>query len=181
MDRVRQWGDAPLIPPRQKGAPPTEPHPHEFAAVLSLPFCAFGIRIAGEVIDELVFLPPDTPPLLPTAALAERASAQIDRWLDDPERPFDLPLAIRGTAFQRRVWNAIADIPVGEHRRYGLLASRLGTAARAVGQACGANPFPLVIPCHRVVSATGLGGFANATDGYLIHAKRWLLEFEACR
>jgi len=156
-------------------------HPAGFAAVLCLPFGAFGIRVAGDVVDELVFLPPDTRPSPPESATAQRAAAQIQRWLDDPERPFELPLATRGTPFQRRVWDVIAEIPLGEHRRYGTLASRLGTAARAVGQACGANPFPLVIPCHRVVSVTGIGGFANASDGYTIDAKRWLLQFEAGR
>lgn len=179
MDRVRPRGDAALTSPRQTSGQPVDSSRGDFAAVLSLPFGAFGIRLAGDVVGELVFLPPDTPPAAPDCALAERVALQIGRWLVDPERPFELPLANRGTPFQRRVWDAIAAIPLGEYRRYGMLASELGTAARAVGQACGANPFPLVIPCHRVVSATGLGGFANATDGYLIDAKNWLLEFEA--
>lgn len=179
MDRVRPRGDPALTSPRKtSGCVVDSPRDH-FAAVLSLPFSAFGIRLAGDVVDELVFLPPDTPPSAPDCALAEQVALQIDRWLTDPGRPFELPLAVRGTTFQRRVWNAIGAIPLGEYRRYGTLAAELGTAARAVGQACGANPFPLVIPCHRVVSAAGLGGFANATDGYLIDAKNWLLEFEA--
>ena len=179
MDRFRPWGDAALTSPRKTTGHGADPYRNDFAAVLSLPFSAFGVGLAGDVVNELVFLPPETPSSAPDCALAERVVLQIDRWLTDPERPFELPLANRGTAFQRRVWNAIAAIPLGEHRRYGMLASELGTAARAVGQACGANPFPLVIPCHRVVSAAGLGGFANATEGYLIDAKNWLLEFEA--
>lgn len=168
-----------LTSPRKTTGRTVDPPPGHFAAVLSLPFSAFGIRLVGDVVDELVFLPPETAPSAPDCALAERVALQIGRWLTDPERPFELPLASRGTAFQRRVWKAIGAIPLGEYRRYGTLAAELGTAARAVGQACGANPFPLVIPCHRVVSAAGLGGFANATDGYLIDAKNWLLEFEA--
>ncbi len=179
MDRVRPRGDAALTSARNTTSRAVGSSSDHFAAVLSLPFSAFGIRLAGDVVDELVFLPPETPPSAPDCALAEQVALQIGRWLTDPEQPFELPLAIRGTAFQRRVWNAIAAIPLGEYRRYGALASELHTAARAVGQACGANPFPLVIPCHRVVSAAGLGGFANATDGYLIDAKNWLLEFEA--
>lgn len=159
----------------------TEPRP--FSAVLALPFGAFGIRLAraDAEIDELVFLPPETPESAPACAVAERAAQQILAWTDDPDRPFDLPLSTRGTPFQRRVWNAIAAIPRGRLRSYGAIASELDSAARAVGQACGANPFPLVIPCHRVVSASGIGGFAGATDGYLLDAKRWLLEFESRR
>ncbi|HJV26341.1 MAG TPA: methylated-DNA--[protein]-cysteine S-methyltransferase [Aromatoleum sp.] len=151
----------------------------EFAAVIDLPFGHFGIRTGDDVVQELVFLPPDASPRSPDNYLAERAAHQITLWIKDPDRPFDLPLAERGTAFQRRVWAAISAIPRGQQRRYGSIATELGSAARAVGQACGANPFPLVVPCHRVVAAGGLGGFANATDGYLITAKRWLLEFEA--
>lgn len=153
--------------------------PGAFSAILAAPFGRFGVRTNGELIHELVFLPPATPVRAPDCALAEQAVAQISRWLDDPDRPFDLPLAERGTSFQRRVWAAIAAIPRGESRRYGSLAIELGSAARAVGQACGANPFPLVVPCHRVVATSGLGGFAGATGGYLLDAKRWLLEFEA--
>ncbi|MCK0505498.1 methylated-DNA--[protein]-cysteine S-methyltransferase [Aromatoleum anaerobium] len=152
-----------------------------FAATLAVPFGAFGIRVAGGVIHELVFLAPDTPATPPACTVAERAATQIYAWLEDPDRPFDLPLAARGTVFQRRVWDAIAAIPRGETRRYAHLSNALGSAARAVGQACRANPFPLVIPCHRVVSATGIGGFAGASGGYLIDAKHWLLAFEANR
>lgn len=154
-----------------------------FSAVLALPFGAFGIRLADTeaAVDELVFLPPETPESEPASAVAERAAEQILAWIENPDRPFDLPLATRGTPFQRRVWNAIAAIPRGRSRSYGALATELGSAARAVGQACGANPFPLVIPCHRVASARGIGGFAGATGGYLLDAKRWLLDFESTR
>lgn len=150
-------------------------------AVLAMPFGPFGIRGDGERIHELVFLPPHTRPLEPTDPLSARAAAQLRAWLEDPDRPFDLPLASAGTAFQRRTWQAIAAIPRGQVRTYGALARELGSAARAVGQACGANPFPLIVPCHRVVSSTGIGGFAGARGGHLLDSKRWLLAFEAAR
>ncbi|MBI2318943.1 MAG: MGMT family protein, partial [Betaproteobacteria bacterium] len=82
------------------------------------------------------------------------------------------------TPFQRRVWSAIAAIAPGRTRSYGDIARELGSSARAVGQACGENSFPLVIPCHRVVSAAGIGGFAHSGGGYLLEAKRWLLGHE---
>ena len=153
-----------------------------FSAILDLPFGGFGIRADADRILELQFLPPGTPPLAPESALAERATAQITAWLDDPDRTFDLPLAASGTPFQRRVWAAIATIQRGTHRTYGEIANDISSVARAVGQACGANPFPIVVPCHRVVATGGgIGGFANSTSGYLLDTKRWLLQFEACR
>jgi len=70
-------------------------------------------------------------------------------------------------------------IPRGRTRTYGELAAELGGEARAVGQACGDNRLPIVIPCHRVVAADGIGGLGHATGGYLLEAKRWLLMHEA--
>lgn len=91
---------------------------------------------------------------------------------------FGFPSLNRGTPFQQRVWRAISEIPAGEIRTYGELSANIGGTARAVGQACGANPFPIVVPCHRVVAKTGIGGFANARDGWLLETKRWLLRHE---
>lgn len=156
-----------------------------YAAILDLPFGCFGLLSDGERITEMAFLPPDTPLRPPTDDVTTRTADAIARWLDAPAQPFDLsllrPLQACGTPFQQRVWQALRGIPAGQVRTYGALAQTLGSAARAVGQACGANPFPLAVPCHRAVAANGIGGFANATDGYLIAAKRWLLANEERR
>jgi methylated-DNA-[protein]-cysteine S-methyltransferase len=77
-----------------------------------------------------------------------------------------------------RVWHALMKIPAGRPTTYGALAQRLGTAPRAVGQACGANPLPILIPCHRVVAAGGLGGFMHAASGAPLDVKTWLLAHE---
>lgn len=87
----------------------------------------------------------------------------------------DLPLAPQGTSFQCRVWEELRHIPYGETRTYGDLARATASVARAVGQANGANPIPILIPCHRVVSAQGLGGY-SAPGG--IETKSWLLTLE---
>lgn len=150
-----------------------------FDAVLPLPCAAVGIRVRGECVAEIRFLPVSTPPLAPTGALATRACAAIRAYLDDPARPVDVPLAIEGSPFQLRVWAAIARIPSGATRTYGQLASELGSTSRAVGQACGDNRLPLAIPCHRVVGADGLGGFAHRTGGWMPDVKRWLLAHES--
>lgn len=147
-----------------------------------------AVRTREGRVAQIRYLPPSTPSLAPRNALAERAARQIERYREDPNTTFDLPLAIEGTDFQKRVWAAMCAIPRGRTRSYGDLARELGaqarvrddgTLARAVGQACGDNRLPIVIPCHRVVAADGIGGFAHSTDGFLIEAKRWLLLHEA--
>lgn len=149
-----------------------------FDAVLATPFGKLGIRTEADALAEISFLPDGVRPRAPVTVLAARANAQVERYLRDPDFRFRLPLQPVGTPFQRRVWDAIAAIPRGRTRRYGDIARDLGSAPRAVGQACGGNPYPLVIPCHRVVSASGVGGFAHAEDGYLLRIKRWLLAHE---
>jgi methylated-DNA-[protein]-cysteine S-methyltransferase len=79
------------------------------------------------------------------------------------------------------VWAAIRAIPAGQVRAYGDLARSLGSAARAVGQACGANPFPILVPCHRDVAQHAIGGFAHARGGFLIDTKQWLIQHEQRR
>ena len=86
-----------------------------------------------------------------------------------------LPLDVRATAFQWRVWQALAAIPAGESRTYGELAGQLGVSAQAIGQACGANPIPILIPCHRVLAANGLGGYSGRGG---VEAKIALLKLE---
>ncbi len=93
--------------------------------------------------------------------LLRRAARRLEAYFAGRLRDFDLPLAPAGTAHQRRVWQAMVEIPFGGTESYGSMARRLGSAAQAVGQACGANPIPVIIPCHRVVAAAGLGGYSG--------------------
>jgi methylated-DNA-[protein]-cysteine S-methyltransferase len=155
--------------------------PPVYQAVVAAPFGALGVICDASSVSEIVYLPPGTAPLAPRGALAERVAIQLERYVGDADFRFDLPLMpTAGTPFQRAVWGEISAVPRGRVVSYGYIAKRLGSAARAVGQACGANPFPPIVPCHRVVSASGLGGFANNTDGFLIATKRWLLAHEGC-
>lgn len=105
---------------------------------------------------------------------------QLRDYFADPSARFRFPLAPAGTPFQRRVWRALTQIPAGTVESYGELARRLATSPRAVGAACRANPIPIVIPCHRVVAACGLGGYGGDTRGAKLRIKRWLLEHEGC-
>lgn len=149
-----------------------------YGVVVAFPKMKVAVSTRGGAVEEIRYLPLSVPDMAPEDALAERAARQLERYREDPDTPFDLPLAVEGTAFQRRLWQALCEIPRGRTLTYGELARRLGGQARAVGQACGDNRLPIVIPCHRVVGAGGIGGFAHATSGYLIEAKRWLLAHE---
>lgn len=111
--------------------------------------------------------------------LLAEARAQIDAYFDGKRTDFDLPLAPNGTPRQREIWQAMSAIPYGETRTYGDLARDLGSAARAIGGACGANPIPLVIPCHRVLGAGGTVGGYSFADG--ADTKQRLLALEGVR
>lgn len=116
-------------------------------------------------------------PAAPTrGSLLARAADQLAEYFAGTRRDFDLPLRPAGTAFQHRVWDALRRIPYGETTSYGALAAELGSVARAVGGACGANPIPIVIPCHRVLAGHGrLGGFSGGRGA---ETKRALLRRE---
>ena len=137
-----------------------------------------AVATRGDRVAEIRYLPPSASVIPSKNRVAEEAARQLERYRADPDARFELPLLVEGTPFQRRLWDALCEIPRGKTLTYGELARRLGGEARAVGQACGDNRLPIVIPCHRVVAADGIGGFAHATEGYLLEAKRWLLAHE---
>jgi len=149
-----------------------------YQAIVAAPGFCLGVRCDEIEIHALEFLPP-CDELAPANALAAEAVRQLRNYLADAGSAFSLPLRPAGTRFQRRVWEQIALIPNHERRTYGELARAVRSAPRAVGQACGANPYPVVVPCHRVVAAGGgLGGFARQGGGFLLDVKRWLLAHE---
>jgi methylated-DNA-[protein]-cysteine S-methyltransferase len=137
-----------------------------------------GIRMAPSGLAGIDILPEGGVDRPPTAASVAGVAAALRRYFRDPHVPFCVPLWLSGTAFQRRVWVLLQTIPVGRTVTYGTLARHLSTSARAVGQACRANPIPIIVPCHRVVAAQGLGGFMGERTGYL-DVKRWLVQYEA--
>lgn len=103
---------------------------------------------------------------------------QLHAYFSNPAHPFTVKVNPAGTAFQRRVWQALQSIPSGSTLTYGELARQLGSGPRAVGQACRRNPIPIIIPCHRVVASQHIGGYAGAIDGQLLSIKQWLLDHE---
>lgn len=149
-----------------------------WAAVVAAPGFCLGVRTTATEVVEIRFLEP-VPEIAPSNPLAGEVVRQLRAYLADPTFVFNLPLRASGTPYRQQVWQQIAAIPCGQTRTYGDLAKAIGSAPRAVGGACGDNPLPVVVPCHRVVAATGgLGGFAHHSAGFLLDVKRWLLNHE---
>lgn len=115
-------------------------------------------------------------PFQETSPLLIEAKRQLDAYFDGDLKDFDLPITPLGTKHQEKVWQAMREIPYGETVTYGDLAKDIGSAAQPVGTACGRNPIPILVPCHRVVGSAGkLGGYSG--DGGL-YTKRALLVLE---
>ena len=108
--------------------------------------------------------------------LLSEAAAELAAYFAGELRDFDLPVAPDGTGHDRRVWRAMQDIPPGETRTYGDIARAIGSGAQAVGNACGRNPIPIIVPCHRIVGAGGtIGGYSGRGGA---ETKRFLLGLE---
>lgn len=149
------------------------------SVVIETPFTKLGLLFESGVLLK-VDLFSEKKLSKPKSKQAIRACQQIQDYCskDLAGLKFDIELQTTGTAFQKKVWQALQQIPVGQVVTYGELAQQLKTSARAVGNACRANPVPLIIPCHRVVSKNGLGGFSGSQDGAPIQIKSWLLKHE---
>lgn len=111
----------------------------------------------------------------PTTLLMQ-ARDQMNQYLDGERQVFELPLRPEGTSYQRQVWAALASISYGQTRTYAAVAKMAGGGPRSVGQANRCNPLPILIPCHRVIAAHGIGGYSGAGD---LDTKRYLLQLEA--
>ena len=151
--------------------------------VISAPFGRLGIAtdmVDGSLmISRVDYLPADKALSAPQNALAKELVRQCKLYFKNPAHQFDVPLKPRGTIYQQQVWHCIRNIPLGKTRTYGELAGDIRSGARAVGGACGANPYPIITPCHRVVSSAGLGGFMKEdSPGLYRQIKIWLLKHE---
>lgn len=141
-------------------------------ASLPSPLGPIGVTAEQGAITRLSW-PVDAPP--PDTALHRRTAEQLTAYFAGGLIAFDLPLRPQGSAFEQAVWAQMLAIPFGETRTYGDIAKALNSAAQPVGNACGANPLPILIPCHRVLGANSLGGF-SASGG--VEDKVWLLRHE---
>ncbi|ABA58714.1 Methylated-DNA-(protein)-cysteine S-methyltransferase [Nitrosococcus oceani ATCC 19707] len=149
-----------------------------YGAIVATPLGKLGLSTSGNILIGLDFLPPNIPEYFPSDSTARVALAQLQAYFADPRVMFTLSLLPQGTAFQKRVWHTLRLIPPGSTVTYGKLAKKLKTSPRAIGAACRSNPLPIFIPCHRVISSQGLGGYSGATEGPYLDIKAWLLRHE---
>jgi methylated-DNA-[protein]-cysteine S-methyltransferase len=151
--------------------------------VIAAPFGRLGILtelVEGSLmLSKIDYLPAGEALIAPQNALAKEVARQCKAYFKDPSWQFDLPTKPAGTEHQKKVWASIQDIPAGKTKTYGEVAKKIKSGPRAVGTACGANPYPLIAPCHRVVSAQGIGGFMKENSpGLYRQIKLWLLKHE---
>jgi methylated-DNA-[protein]-cysteine S-methyltransferase len=151
----------------------------DYSIVLDSPLGRLGVCLQAGHLTRLNYLPKSWRLRPATAALEQGVVQQLEAYFADPRNRFMLPLEMHGTPFQLRVWQALQSIPAGTTVTYGQLAERLGSGARAVGNACRRNPISIIVPCHRVTAAAGVGGYAGKTKGPPLVRKQWLLRHES--
>lgn len=150
----------------------------DYDVLINAPFGAVGINIQSDYVVGVTLLPISQLSHQADDQCAQHVCYQIEQYLADATTALDIPYAVSGTPFQKRVWKAISEIPFGQVLTYSELAKKVGSGPRAVANACGANRLPLLIPCHRVVAKNGLGGFMQGVEGGL-KIKEWLLAHES--
>lgn len=145
-----------------------------YKAIIETPIGKLGIATVGQLLTRLDFLTDDRALIAPNEEIVDRIVNQLNQYFQYPSFQFNIPYQLKGTPFQNRVWQALGKIPKQKTVSYGTLAQQLKTGARAIGNACRANPLPILIPCHRVIGQGDLGGYL----GKEITIKKWLLNHE---
>ena len=149
-----------------------------YQASVKTPFAHLALVLDDDALIAIDFISASAKEIRPETAQAKNIVRQIREYCQHSVRKFDVKLRLQGTAFQQSVWREMQKIPSGKVKTYGELAKILNTSPRAVGNACRQNPVPLIVPCHRIVAAGGIGGYAGATSGRVHNIKRQLLQHE---
>ena len=150
----------------------------QYSLVIDSPLGRLGMLVVDQQVDRLDYLDAATPLRAASGPFERRLVQQLENYFDNPRAGFSVAFTLAGTPFQQRVWQALTSISCGDTLTYGELAARLGTGARALGNACRRNPVSIIVPCHRVVAAGGIGGYSGSTGGAQLARKRWLLAHE---
>lgn len=150
--------------------------------IYSFPTFALKVDLDATNIYHAEFMPPAIDAVsqsISRSPLATEVIRQLDEYCDNPKFKFDLPFSYNGTLHQLKVWQIMQQIEAGSTLTYGEVAKQLFSAPRAVGGACGANPLPVFIPCHRIIAANSkLGGFNSGNIFFNLGIKKWLLNHE---
>ncbi len=149
--------------------------------ILPTPVGSLGLQLNGRGISCLTYISSRQKPNVPRSGIAAEVYQQLMEYFNSGRTRFDVPLDVQGTEFQRSVWKELRKIAYGKSMTYGDIANKLQSGARAVGNACRSNPVSIIIPCHRVVSKGGIGGYSGRVVGNPIARKRWLLQHEGAR
>ena len=147
-------------------------------AVINSPIGKLGIVVVANKLVKIDFLPRQSSTLVTHNFVIQQTIKQLKEYFCHPRVRFKIPLCLAGTPLQQQIWQAIQRIPCGKTMTYGELAQKIATSPRVIGNACRCNPIPLVIPCHRVVAATDLGGYCGKGNKNRLLIKQWLLDFE---
>jgi methylated-DNA-[protein]-cysteine S-methyltransferase len=146
--------------------------------IIDVPFGPITISASGHYLQGIdLFSSPVVASTLSNPTI-QKFIRELEAFFVQAHNTWSTPLLFHGTDFQQKVWQYLRTIPIGEMQTYSEVAKALNSSARAIGNVCHANPFPIVVPCHRVVSKQGIGGFGGKTDGQEIMLKQWLLEYE---
>ena len=132
---------------------------------MNSPLGRLGIQVVELQIHRLDYLDSSVRLRAASSAFEHEIVQQLESYFKNPGMSFSVPFELAGTPFQQRAWLALTKIPFGETLTYGELAASLGSGARAVGNACRRNPVSIIVPCHRVVAASGIGGYSGSTTG----------------
>ena len=147
-------------------------------SVIGSPVGKLEIQTDHEQLTKIAFITKQTPLNKPKTDFDKLICDQLIAYFDQASTKFNIEIKLTGTAFQCRVWQTLQQIDYAETKTYAQIATQLSSHARAVGNACQHNPIPIIIPCHRVVSQQGLGGYCGKTSGSELAVKHWLLEHE---
>ncbi|MFW5451471.1 MAG: methylated-DNA--[protein]-cysteine S-methyltransferase [Methylophagaceae bacterium] len=146
--------------------------------IIDVPFGQITVSASDYYLQGIDLFLPSTAVTDQISPITSKVIGELKQFFTQAHNAWSVPLLYQGTDFQQRVWQYLRAIPIGETCSYSEVAKALNSSARAVGNACHANPFPIVVPCHRVVSKSGIGGFAGKIEGHEITVKQWLLKHE---
>ncbi len=149
-----------------------------YQATISSPLGKLGLRTSAERLTSIEFINTEFPMVKPQTLVAKETILQLQCYFADPTFAFDIPFELSVSPFQQSVLDELIKIPLGETRSYSEIAKALDSSPRPIGNACRHNPIPIIIPCHRVVAKSHIGGYSGDTAGTMIDIKNWLLSHE---
>ena len=151
---------------------------HKYSCVINSCVGKLGIVVTNNQIAKIDYLSSKACLISPKNLITRRVVAKIKKYFCNPKLKFDWAMNLNGTVLQVKIWQALQKIPSGKTITYGELARKIGTSPRVIGNACRRNPLPIIIPCHRVVAASGLGGYCDNINSGVVKIKERLLRYE---